>query len=396
MQAVLCSRNRPLMELELNSSGYAEKITDIYDTKHMPVIFMHHADLAGVNQWLRKRRIPPSREGLAHARERFPGFDALGHMFSLSDQYWFRFRPEETWEAGNCFTNRYAEDVGRIFFLPWTVNPASIDLRSPDLTTNGVLRKRWVQDETGLSHLVKAGSKKYHQEPLSEVLTSLVLEKLDLLPFVPYHLVVDGLRLCSSCPNFITKDTEFVPAFHVYSLRPRKGAETVYDHLIAMCDMLGIAGAKRYLDSMIAVDTIIGNDDRHLGNFGFIRDVHSGRITGFAPLFDSGSAFGCKGAAMKPNRLFKDREEEALKEAAEWTDLSVLADCGDLMTLVSRYPDITPAKKEVVRRGIRATERTAERATERGRPRKEAVRLNGRKKTRRERDRKKERGGEAR
>ena len=37
---------------------------------------------------------------------------------------------------------------------------------------------------------------------------------------------------------------------------------------------------------MLAFDAVIGNMDRHLENFGFLRDADSGEYLGMAPLFD--------------------------------------------------------------------------------------------------------------
>lgn len=41
---------------------------------------------------------------------------------------------------------------------------------------------------------------------------------------------------------------------------------------------------------MIAFDYLICNQDRHLGNFGFLRNVDSGLFIGPAPLFDNGNS----------------------------------------------------------------------------------------------------------
>ena len=41
---------------------------------------------------------------------------------------------------------------------------------------------------------------------------------------------------------------------------------------------------------MLAFDFIINNNDRHYGNFGFIRDVESLKYISMAPLFDNGNS----------------------------------------------------------------------------------------------------------
>ena len=42
------------------------------------------------------------------------------------------------------------------------------------------------------------------------------------------------------------------------------------------------------LCSMLVVDAVIYNEDRHFGNFGILRDNHTGKIIKPAPIFDNG------------------------------------------------------------------------------------------------------------
>lgn len=39
---------------------------------------------------------------------------------------------------------------------------------------------------------------------------------------------------------------------------------------------------------MLVFDAVIYNEDRHFGNFGVLRDNHTGKVTGAAPVFDNG------------------------------------------------------------------------------------------------------------
>ena len=39
---------------------------------------------------------------------------------------------------------------------------------------------------------------------------------------------------------------------------------------------------------MLVFDAVIYNEDRHFGNFGVLRDNHSGELLGVAPVFDNG------------------------------------------------------------------------------------------------------------
>ena len=46
---------------------------------------------------------------------------------------------------------------------------------------------------------------------------------------------------------------------------------------------------------MILIDAVFGNGDRHLGNFGYIRDTESGAYIKMAPLYDFDHALDAKG-----------------------------------------------------------------------------------------------------
>ena len=45
--------------------------------------------------------------------------------------------------------------------------------------------------------------------------------------------------------------------------------------------------------SMLVFDALIYNEDRHFGNFGVLRDNHSGNIIASAPIFDNGLSLFC-------------------------------------------------------------------------------------------------------
>lgn len=312
MDAVLYNKHVPCAAVRMSGDGdHAEEILSVYHREALPLILMRPMEnrwqrpdkaLKELNQWMRKRRVPQDRDGLSGALRICPDLLADQHQFSLTDPYWFQVSASDRWETGNFFDKRYDPVLGTFLFTPWAVEDLTrVHCPSPDRTTNGVLRKHWTQPYGGpdtRSVLIKAGSlRKSRQSPVSEVLASMALERMHIVPFVRYDLVVDGLMFCSRCANFITADTEFVPASHVYNQAARHPGDSIYDHLIRVCRRAGIANAEDCLSAMIAADSIIGNNDRHLGNFGFLRQAETGTIIGFAPLFDFGFAFCTSPAA---------------------------------------------------------------------------------------------------
>ncbi len=331
----------------------------VEDASRVPLCLVNECTIDTFNTWLNKRGIPENREGLREMQTAF-GTKWLysKNRLSLSDQYWVRYRMEE-WRKINFFTNKYSHDIGDIAFSPWNFRKHKIDSNSPDLTTNGILKKRWRQNEKKQSILIKSGSKITHQEPLSEVLVTVLLEQLEIVPFVPYELCVEGVTLCSRCENFITKDTELIPVSYIYHLKPRTEKETVYDHILAMCDEYDVPGMQKFLNAMIYIDAITGNDDRNLGNIGLIRDVNTLKFLGPAPLFDFGAAYwsGGKIDAACRSKRFHDVEKKIVKQMRKNTNVDAILKNDGFIHCIDTYPGISPDRKDTLKKAIKERNR---------------------------------------
>ena len=353
IDATIYNKKKPILDVAMEN-GMITNIKKIRAAEFLPICLQKDTSIENANIWLSKRKIPKNREGLEEATLLFGNYLQFHNMFSLSDQYWIKYKKNESWEKGNFFTNQYSNAVGRSFFMPWTLGKKEVRQQGPDLTTNGVLRKVWMQNDRLESFLVKTGSKKFHQDPISEILSSFMLRQLNIIPFVEYTLYIYGYRTCSRCKGFVTKDTEFIPFKQLYDYQPRKENETPYDHILRACDAFEITGAKEYIDKMILADLVIGNKDRHLGNFGVIRNTNTAKIEGFSPLFDFGSAFW--GAKDDENRkiktMFKKIEKSVLEKnknyiASKYPDNDEL-----LFKFIDMYPEITFLEKKEIKKGI--------------------------------------------
>lgn len=94
---------------------------------------------------------------------------------------------------------------------------------------------------------------------------------------------------------------------------------------------------------MIVTDYIIANEDRHMNNFGLLRNAETLEWIGFAPIYDSGSSLGYdklpgqirseKEVVCKP---FKNHHIEQLKLISDfsWIDFDALSDVRELITQV--------------------------------------------------------------
>ena len=149
----------------------------------------------------------------------------------------------------------------------------NISLNSPDNTSDGCLKKRW-KIINQKRCLLKAGSLPYEQQPFNEAIASLIMDKLNV-DHVNYSVIIDDEKPYSVCEDFISSDTELVTAWKILQKFPKPNHLSVYQHYINCCNSLGIEDIVDKINQMIVVDFIIANEDRHLNNFGLIRNANT-------------------------------------------------------------------------------------------------------------------------
>jgi hypothetical protein len=290
------NKNTPILTCDIDDvTAVIEKPRDMVNLKYLPPgVGMRIGELRrDLNLWWSRRSIPASRKNLK---------DALGDLnvksknellvkalgLSLSDQYWINPEGRLNWADVNFFDNSFSDDVGDILMRQpdASLNP---DLRSPDNTSDGVLKKRWkIIDGTRV--LIKGGSGTEEQEPINEVFISRIIHRLGYDNYVRYRLsFIDGSP-CSLCNNFITPDTEFVSAERIMDTFDKSAETSLYQHFLNCCKRLDVPDPESHLNFMLALDYLVRNTDRHIGNFGVIRDVNTLRFIGLAPIFDNGTS----------------------------------------------------------------------------------------------------------
>lgn len=305
------------------------------------LIKMNEIDKVEFNKWWKNRQIPASRKGLkevlhnsnVYDKDNFDLLDAKACCLSLSDQYWVKGVNEEiSWESINFFDNEFSEDIGKILFNG-SKTALNLNLNTPDMTSNGNYEKRWKIID-GERYLLKAGSKIYNQEPFNELIATKLYERLlNKDEYVEYSVIFDDDKAISKCKNFITKDTELVPAWKINEYYEFLDDEDKYTHYIRCLNNLGIKDAETLTDKMIVCDYIITNKDRHFNNFGVIRDVNTLKFIGVAPLFDNGCSLWYDENDMYVGEFFLtkpfeeyEKKQLSLVKKLEWLDISKLED----------------------------------------------------------------------
>ena len=302
MKCSLMNKNTEVLVANYDEGikGFSD-IIEIKNINYAPLILKqayekdNHFRL-NLNNWFKGRGIPASRDKLDILLARLnisTPEELLDKAFglSLSDQYWIR--PVDSnihYEDINFFDH----DFDSIEFLEISFSNDSKtissqnSLKTPNNTTDGMLKKAWII-ENNKRYLLKGGYKNDILQPFNEVLASMICERLGF-NHVVYTLDVVKDKVVSKCECFINKDTEFVPASQIMAQVEKHQNEEDYDEYIKILEEHHIENAREKIENMYILDFLIMNEDRHLNNFGVIRDVNTLKWVDIAPIFDSGES----------------------------------------------------------------------------------------------------------
>lgn len=88
------------------------------------------------------------------------------------------------------------------------------------------------------------------------------------IPHIPYTLLWDDGIPYSVCEDFVTPNTELIPAWRVMQTQKKDNQTSVYQHYRNCCEKLGVPNVTHALNQMLVLDYLIANEDRHFNNFG--------------------------------------------------------------------------------------------------------------------------------
>lgn len=332
---ILKHKNIDVCELVIDDSAHIIAIGSIFNVAHIPYGCMdkNKVNKKALNYWLTNRSIPLDRDGVEKLflNNSFKSPQELvlkNYALSLSDHYWLcPLNAKIKWETINYFDNNFSDELGS-YLLGISTLLNSKNFNTPDITSDGVLKKKWTIFNNN-RYLIK-GSTTLGQEPYNEVLASIICKKLGI-SYVEYKITEIDKKIYSICPNFLTKDTELVPAIYVHNASPKLNDVSDYQHFINQCVVNGISDAKLKVNQMIVLDYIIANEDRHYNNFGIIRDANTLKWISVAPIYDSGTSMFAKSKTISmktsiPCKTFRSDHEKQIQliDDFSWLDLSQL------------------------------------------------------------------------
>ena len=306
MKCVLMNKKKEVLLAEYNEeSKFFDKIYEVYDINYAPYIlksFYKEDEIndtpfrTNLSEWFRGRGIPSWRDRLdllLHRLNINAPSELLDKAFglSLSDQYWLKpYNTKINYDDINFFDNDF--DYSEFLEASLSKNSKTImsenSLKTPNNTTDGMLKKAWII-ENGTRYLLKGGYKNELLQPFNEVLASEICKRLGF-NHVTYALDTYKDTVVSICPCFITKDTELITSYQIRNDMKRNDNIKDYEEYIKVLEEHGISDARIKMENMYIIDYLIMNEDRHLNNFGIIRDVNTIKWLDVAPIFDNGES----------------------------------------------------------------------------------------------------------
>lgn len=294
------------------------RINEIVNNHLLPLCAQH--DISNIEHWWKRRAVPASRSGIRQLLSE--NHISSVHQFllqnlalSVTDCYWIC--PQAcniAWNSVSFHKNEFKDG------LPFSSTGNSSDIfagssYNPSASLGGDLDKRWIKKK-GRMFLVKGNMPgNSFQQSLNEVFASSFHRKQKFDNHVEYKLIKlkDGTIGCIS-PCFTSDDVEFVPAWEIFDKYGYDKNSSYMEQYVLHCAEEGTDPAciRNFLDYQAMTDFLMTNKDRHLANFGLLRDSNTLECIGPAPIFDTGNSMFYDGVAVVNYRTMIDVRIQSL------------------------------------------------------------------------------------
>ncbi len=278
---ILKNKDKELVLFSIQDGFIEPEITEIqrYSDIGLP------PEYTDISSWIENRNYAKHKEHLKKWLKEWNidnayGFINLTHCLSLNDSLWIVPADSNlTWDKVNLYDNAFSDIVSKTAFNSG-LRGLKLSSTSPEFTSEGSFEKCWIQENNGVYLYKKGGSGavNFGIEPYSEYYASQIAEYL-CEDYVAYDLAQYKGSLVSVCKMFTSQNEGFLPFYKLLDSNKTYN----YNDIYKICQKYN---EEESFCSMIVLDAIIYNTDRHLGNFGFIVDNDTYQIKRFAPIFD--------------------------------------------------------------------------------------------------------------
>lgn len=240
-----------------NTAVYNIATEEVYCRELLPGYMARYPCSDTFKTWLKLRyssqtnTIARNLSGITFGQGKRFRINETTHALSLSDSYWIKPMQSDL---------RF-EQISPYYTKFWTGDGDYDGSSIPTLYVGGYLNKEWISSST----LCKYGD--------------------------GLEIEVECSRLCRACG---------IDAANVVKIENGIAIENITnaDFMLEQADQSGRIDLDDFTDRdierelgldgvmMLAIDAIIGNGDRHAGNFGWLRSTHTGEYVRMAPLYD--------------------------------------------------------------------------------------------------------------
>ena len=205
------------------------------------------------------------------------------HGLSLTDVYWIKFNRENVSFADlSLFRHSLSGAFADVSLNGRSLTVQNAELLEPndaagDIGTQGVAPKAWIR-ENGTFYLLKNGEER---DVKAELLASKIARCFDVESVVYEPDVFEGKAVSRS--RIITSEEKSLVS-----------AETVEVYCLNYGldrDAFVLKKDARAFHMMNLIDYLVGNTDRHWGNWGFLVDNDTNRLEKLYPLMDFNKSF---------------------------------------------------------------------------------------------------------
>ncbi len=271
--------------------------------------------MSGLREWWKNRTIPRERDNLKNILVKVKKDTperALSEYFglSLSDSYWIKESGSTcSWDDVNLYKHyKLRNNTTSAEFLK--DDPKKLFNKKENVaefSLGGRLRKCYTVKDGRLG-IIKSGKEPYFQQVYNEFWGSQICNKLgfDHVPYLIKQILGNDYNYCDLVTS---EDVEFIPAYNVLSSAANKN-NSYLNQFLRGCDNLGINRemAMKMIKEFSIVDSIMINSDRHLNNFGFLRDVNTLNYIKPINMFDFGDSYFFE-EDFENNRIIKSAFE---------------------------------------------------------------------------------------
>lgn len=337
----LLHKNHIAAEIIFDStSGIIDKIVRIHESRLLPIscqenpVFLKtwwnqravSKGQSNIKQLLKENNIPSTQSFL---------LDNLG--LSITDAYWVKpVNSTIEWEQVSFHLNPFFEEAIDFFTKGKYTDNSISAMHTPSASSGGELKKKWIRMNDNL-FLLKGNMPGFSfQQSLNEVFASKLHEAQGYENYVKYTLwkMSEGSYGCiSEC--FTSEDVEFIPAWELFQKHGNGNNDSLIDRYIEIAETEGLNKEviHDFMSYQTITDFLMTNIDRHLNNYGILRDSNTLEPIGPAPIFDTGNSMFYLGTGIL-----------SYKDLFNWNISSLYPTEKEMMARIKDYSSIDIAK----------------------------------------------------